>query len=75
MCHPKLSSLLFLVILYENSAVTTITLDAINPSSPNDLVLDYDFAVDLASLPLECYHKEYPYKDSVVLESKEDLQL
>ena len=75
MCHPKLSPLLFLVILYENSAVTTITLDAINPSSPNDLVLDYDFAVDLASLPLECYHKEFPYKDSVVLESKEDLQL
>ena len=75
MCDQKLSFLLFVVLLYENSALTTITLDAIGPSSPSDLVLDYDFAVDLASLPLECYHKEFPYKDSVVLESKEDLQL
>ena len=44
-------------------------------SSPDDLILDYDFASDLASLPLECYHKEFPYKDSITLESEQDLSL
>merc|ERR1719242_1338366 len=44
-------------------------------SSPDDLILDYDFASDLASFPLECYHKEFPYKDSITLESEQDLSL
>ena len=75
MYYAKISVLLLLINLYENSAVATKTLDAINYQSPDDLVLDYDMAVDLASLPLECYHREFPYKDSVVLDSKEDLSL
>ena len=44
-------------------------------SSPDDLILDYDFAVDLASLPLQCYNQEYPYKDAITLESGDDLAL
>merc|ERR1712226_125791 len=47
----------------------------VNNSSPEDLILDYDFAVDLASLPLQCYNQEYPYKDAIVLESEDDLSL
>ena len=47
----------------------------IQHSSPDDLILDYDFAVDLASLPLQCYNQEYPYKDAITLESADDLAL
>ena len=56
-------------------ALETKSLSAINNSSPEDLILDYDFAVDLASLPLQCYNQEYPYKDAIVLESEDDLSL
>ena len=63
---------------------TSLSVDAniyIKPSqniqhtSPDDLILDYDFAVDLASLPLQCYNQEYPYKDAITLESGNDLKL
>ena len=47
----------------------------IQHSSPDDLILDYDFAVDLASFPLQCYNQEYPYKDAITLESADDLAL
>lgn len=47
----------------------------IQQSSPEDLILDYDFAVDLASLPLHCYNQEYPYKDPIVLESADNIAL
>mgnify|MGYP003316640767 CR=1 FL=1 len=33
-------------------------------STPDDLILDYDFASDQASLPLEWYHNAYPDKDT-----------
>jgi len=55
--------------------VKTTPLPGIQHSSPEDLILDYDFAVDLASLPLQCYNQEYPYKDAIVLESADYLAL
>ena len=55
--------------------VEITALSGIQHSSPEDLILDYDFAVDLASLPLQCYNQEYPYKDPIVLESADDLAL
>ena len=79
MWFEKLTKQLLLLILLINLcrslAFIPKNLDAIGSSGPDDLTLDYDFAVDLASLPLDCYNKEYPYKPSVVLESKEDLSL
>lgn len=55
--------------------VKTTPLTGIQQCSPEDLILDYDFAVDLASLPLQCYNQEYPYKDPIILESADDLAL
>ena len=44
-------------------------------SKDTDLVLDYDTAVELAQLPLECYNKEYPYKSGIVYNSSQDVQV
>jgi hypothetical protein len=73
--YKQLKIFLLLLTLCQSSALTAVESDAIKYGSPEDLVLDYDFAVDLASLPLQCYNQEYPYKPSVVLDSEDDLAL
>ena len=44
-------------------------------SNETDLILDYKTAEELASLPLECYNKEFPYKSSIVFNSTQDVQV
>ena len=44
-------------------------------SNETDLILDYKTAEELASLPLECYNKEFPYKSSIVFNSSQDVQV
>jgi hypothetical protein len=39
------------------------------------LELDYQTATELATLPLECYNKEYPYKMGIVLNGAIDVQV
>lgn len=39
------------------------------------LELDYKTATELASLPLQCYNKEYPYKMGIVLNGPTDVQV
>jgi len=40
-----------------------------------NLTLDYETAEKLASLPLECYSKEFPYVSSVRLNGTQDVQV
>jgi hypothetical protein len=40
-----------------------------------NLTLDYKTAEQLASLPLECYSKEFPYKSSIVMNGTQDVQV
>jgi len=40
-----------------------------------NLTLDYETAEQLASLPLECYSKEFPYVSSVRLNGTQDVQV
>ena len=41
----------------------------------SELTLDYKTAEELASLPLECYNKEFPYKSSIVFNGIQDVQV
>jgi len=41
----------------------------------SELELDYKTAAEIASLPLECYNKEYPYKMGIVLNGAIDVQV